>query len=288
MKKTFLTRLFTVLIIVTLLLSACGNSTTKNYDDLILQRAEEQLSTLPYVSGRTFSVEYSAVSDLYTVDINGTELKFNRPLKSSNSNKLEPSTGEELSKKEQKIVDSSKKLICSYIDNSNILQNKEAIKQFVNDIPTYVIDMDDGALYFNGKLFISIHSLDVICEWMITHELVHALADFTNGGVENEKYAYFIFNEALTDIITASMNPKIPNDALSGYINFHPVLYSYIGCFGEDAINAYFYGYESLIEKIGNKHELDFFVFSVENLNTNEYALVCINNSINHWRELEN
>lgn len=277
------TRLFTVFIMITLFLCGCSNSTTTNYDGAILQLAEQQINQFGYVPNRTYSVDY-ADNGLYVVDINGTEYQIQIP-SPSNSDKIVVMTGDELGTKEQKIWQNSKELIYSYIDSSNILQDKDEIKDFISNISAYIAEIDVPALYEDGKFFIGRNYVDATCEWMICHELVHAIADFTNGGVENERYAYNLFNEVMTDIITASMNPKLEEGVMSVYMDYSSIGYSFIGCFGEDALESYFYGYSDIIEIIGNEHELDFFVLSLDNAYSNEFAMICINNSINHWYE---
>lgn len=288
MKKIITTRLLAVFFIITLFVCGCGSNTTSTttYDDTILQMAQEHIEQWRYIPDRIYSVAYDAETEIYTIDVNGVKQQVIFP-SSADSNKIEAITGDRLSRKEQKILDSSKELIYSYVDESNILQNKDEIKNFISEIPAYVIDMEYPALYFNGKLFFGINYIDVICEWIAVHELVHALADFTNNGIENERYAYNVFNEVMTDIITSSMNPKLAEGIQSGYINYYPEIYTYIGCFEEEAIKAYFYGYSKIIETIGNEHELDFFVLSLENIYANELALICVNNSLSHWQELE-
>lgn len=266
-----------------LLLVGCS-TTTNSYDAQILNTAKEVINQWGYIPNRTYSVDFDG--SIYTVDINGSEQQILIPENSAESKKVDGSTlaKEEPDAKLARIVEDSKKLVSSYIEASDILKNKPDIVNYVSNIPTYVVEMEYVAMYDAGALYINTNHTHEASEWMIVHELVHAICEFTNGGIENERYPYNLFNEVMTDIITASMNPSSADGTMSGYAIYHEIGYAFIGCFGEKALSSYFYGYDSLVEELG--YELDFFVFSMENMEKNEIALICVNNSINHWQEI--
>ena len=82
--------------------------------------------------------------------------------------------------------------------------------------------------------------------------------------IEKETYAFDLFNEVITDLVTATMKPKIVNNALSGYSLYYDLLSPYLNLFGIESIEAYYYGYDSIYKKIG-KDEFDFFVLVIQN-----------------------
>ena len=271
-----------ILIFVPMLLfSGCRNTTS--YDVLILDNAKEVIEQWGYIPNRTYSVDFDG--SIYTVDINGNQQQIMVPESNENSGKIEAKNlvKEEISTELAAIVEESKELVYSYIETSEILQNKPDIVNYISDMQAYIVEMDDVAMYEDGAVYISKQYTYAASEWMIVHELIHAVCDFTNGGVENQRYPYNLFNEVMTDIITSSMNPSSAEGTMSGYVMYYDIGYAFIGCFGEKALSSYFYGYDSLVEELGD--ELDLFVFSMENMEKNEIALICVNNSINHWQE---
>lgn len=216
------------------------------------------------------------------MDINGDIRKIEIADKKENKKDSIKCIDIELSKTSKEIIESSFLLVKDYIANSTVLKDKETIMQELDKIEVKIAEYDEVAEYRDGTLYIGKDYVNVICEWMICHELMHALADITNGGVENEPYAYYQFNEGLTDFITYTLNPQIPEGYVSGYSQYYYYISLYIGCFEEKAIQAYFYGYDELWEKVG-KDEFDFFVFSFENMEKDKLGIVCINNFFNKW-----
>lgn len=271
------------LFLAILMLVGCSTTTNK-YDTQILNTAEKVINQWGYIPNRTYSVDFDG--SIYTVDINGSEQQIRIPENTDKSKKIEGSTlaKEELDPDLARLVKDSKDMVSSYVEASDILENKPDIVNYISNMPTYVVEMEYVAMYDAGALYINTNHTQDASEWMIVHELVHGICEFTNGGIENERYPYNLFNEVMTDIITASMNPSLAKGTMSGYAIYHEIGYAFIGCFGEKALTSYFYGYDSLVEELG--YELDFFVFSMENMEKNEIALICVNNAINHWQEV--
>ena len=99
--------------------------------------------------------------------------------------------------------------------------------------------------------------------------------------IENEEYAFNLFNEVLTDMITSTINPQIDKNIQSGYYLYYDLLYPYINLFGKDAIDAYFYGYDNIYKQI-EKEEFEFFVILIENFGE-ESSDVYYNNLMYKW-----
>lgn len=274
---------FIIALIAFLVLSGC-KEVSSDYEDSLLDMGAEALSNfrdeLSDVGERTYEVSYH--NGIYTININGNIQKVQKSTNTGNG--INPTNVENCtSKKIAKIVDTSKTLLEEYIKSSSVLKNKEELINDIQRIEPKMANLGDApAMYQDGNIYISRANEKDVCEWMVVHELVHGLAVITNGGIENEPYPYDLFNEAITDVITMAMNPEIKKGTLSGYLEYHEIALTYIGIFKEEAIKAYFYGYDSIWEEIG-KEEVDFFVLSVDNYYSNLVANACVNNSLLKW-----
>ena len=275
MKK--LKNFFIVVISMLMVLTGCSNTVEKNYDSITLENATKataesgfDFDSNPFVDGsRYFTVTRNSKNE-FGVDVNGTEMIIQFPSNASSSEYL-PSDVIELSSESAKIVTKSKELVYQYIDASTILKDKEAIKNYINSLnakEAIFADDDSVGAYFSYTddcIYINKDNSEFICEWMIVHELIHAVSYYThNCSIENEEYAFNLFNEILTDIITSSINPKTHSKIQSGYSLYYDLLYPYINLVGQSAIEAYFYGYEIIYNQIKTE-EFEFFVIVIEN-----------------------
>lgn len=276
-------KFFSSLLIIILLFSMCAcTASNKSYDNQIIELSNNMLEDWGLEEGRTFSVILDS-EDIYHIDINGYELLIKIE---DNRNKLQEKNN--IKECNLEVVEKAKTKLINYIEASNILKGKEELINYINNMPIKIADFsgeDTGAAeydYTKDIILINNLYLDSICEWMIVHELVHALCQKTNGGIENERYPYAVFNEVLTDIITASMNPCLTDGMVSGYLSYYQWIYLYLGCVGIDGIEAYFYGYDKILARIPEE-ELDIFVESMEKIDSIEDAIVIVCNCINDW-----
>jgi len=275
---------------ITLITTGCS---VKDYDGKILKEAATVTTELgfdskeenPFATGTRY-FEVTKTEEGYLVDVNGTEKRIQVP--EHHQAAYSPKEIADVTAKHQKIVISSKKLIYQYIDASKILKNKDDIKKYIDKIAVkeayYTPDNNVGAFYSHADntLYINKNASDAVSEWMITHELVHAMDFFTHDmDIDKETYAFNMFNEYITDIITAAMEPSLPNEVYSGYSFFYDLVYPYINIMGEEAIEAYFYGYDKVYQKLG-KNEFDFFVLVIENYGL-ENSIAYYNNLILRW-----
>ena len=291
MKK--LKGLLIIFLALVMLLTGCSNA-GKNYDATILKDACRVTSELGYDtvdnpfkdSSRYFEVVKTSNCE-FKVDVNGTEMLIQIPL-NSQSEEYVPTNIKPVSEKYSQIISKSKNLIYRYIDSSSILKDKDGLKNYIDTIDTkeaYFTDDNNVGAYFShtdSVLYINTNNTAYICEWMIVHEFVHAMSYYTHDfSINDEEYAFNRFNEIMTDIITFSLNPKIPDTVISGYSFYYSLVYPYINLFGKDAIEAYFYGYDSIYEKIDH-NEFHFFVIVIENYGE-ENSDVYYNNLILKW-----
>lgn len=270
-----------ILSIVILLVSITGCSAEQPmYEEKLLNIGKEALESWEVVPGRHYNVVKK--NGRYNVNINGDVYIIEQI--SAQEDKPLIREVEAPNPQVQKVYDTSLAMVKSYVNESTILKEKETINEKLSNLELKIAEMGEiVALYKDGAVYVGKNHLDVVCEWMICHELVHAIAEITNGGVENEPYAYNILNEVLTDIITSTLDPQMTQGYSSGYAKYYDFILLYIGCFEEKAFEAYYYGYHELWETVG-KDEFDIWVFSLEQLN-NELGLVCANNFLNKWGE---
>lgn len=277
-------KIFSILLVISIAISMCSCRSSKNIDDKIIEKSNELLEKWGLEEGRTFSVVLDD-QDIYHIDLNGYELlvsleepEYKEETNISNICECDSTVFE--------IVKKSKEIIINYIETSNILKDKEELKQYIINIPVKMADLsiDAAAIHeaISGNIFVNNHHREAVCEWMIVHELVHALCEKTNGGIENERYPLNMFNEVLTDIITAGMEPKITSGIESSYSIYYNWVYLYLGCVGIDGIEAYFYGYDEILKRIPEA-ELDIFVQAFEQVEHSEDAIIVVCNCINDW-----
>ena len=284
-------KIFSILLIISILFSMCACTASnekdddkiiKSSDDEIIQTSNIMLEEWGLEEGRTFSV-LKDIEEVYHIDINGEELLI----------KIQDNTREGYIKTNAKeynseVIEKARGKVIDYISNSNILKDKEELIEYINNVPFKAVDYqneEDTIAEYDLKedtVFINNNNLKLVCEWMVVHELIHALCQRTNEGAQNLRYPYATFNETLTDIITASMDPGIISGMQSGYTEYYQWIYLYLGCVGVNGIEAYFYGYDKILTQIPEE-ELDIFVESIEQIDSTENALVIVCNCINDW-----
>ena len=187
------------------------------------------------------------------------------------------------------IIESSRKKVDNYIETSSILIDKNNIENYINSLSIKAADFtDDSAVgaYFSADdsvIYVNNEISEYVCEWMVCHEYIHAIAYFTHGEINLDEvpYAYSLYNEVWTDLLASSMDPEINESIESYYKGFYTLLYPYINIFGDETIKSYFYGYDSMYQKT-SKSEFDFFVDVFENFGQ-QNSEVYYNNLILKW-----
>lgn len=178
----------------------------------------------------------------------------------------EQTTFVEFTKKEEKIIQSSRDLVCKYIQDSSVLTNKEWLIEKIQTIPFYKYSDSTHPEIISVMHTIGAHMIvgiycydkysEFYCEYFFVHELLHHLRYLTYGkDLTTTLYYATPFVEAMTDIITYTIEPKLFRNSnyQSGYIDFYPPIYTYLSIFGRDALEAYFYGYDEFFETNGGK-----------------------------------
>ena len=279
-----------------ILLTCTGCTAHTQYDTILLDTAAKVTTDLefndretnPFLGGnRVFTVDKISDYD-FSVDVNGTKMEIQLPDNTDSSPYLPTKVKDVSSNESKKIFSQSQKLIYDYIESSTILTDKTEIKSYISALKLkeaiFTEDIWVGA-YFSPEdntIYINKSNVSHICEWMIVHELVHAISYYTHGcDITKEAYAYDIFNEVLTDMITASLEPQVDSSIQSGYAMYYDLLYPYMNLLGAESIKAYFYGYDTVFKKI-NPDEFDFFVIVIENYGA-QNSDVYYNNLVWKW-----
>lgn len=278
MKKIF-SSLLTILMVV----SICSCSSNMNVDEDVIGSANSLFEMWDFEEGRTFSVVKND-QDIYHVDINGQELLFKVEKDYNIENAKSNIT--ECDSEVLEVVKASKDKVINYINDSKILKDKEELVNYINNIPVkmadFASDKEAEYDYESDSIFINNKHREDICEWAVAHEFICALSNKTNGGVQNERYPHSLFNEVLRHNIIVAMHLEIVDHCPSKYLGQYNYVRMYLACVGIDGIEAYFYGYDEILERIPEA-ELDIFVDALEQVDYNEDAVIIVCNCINEW-----
>ena len=257
-----------------------------DYDGVLLETAEIETTAFgfnfnsnPFSDGSRYFNVLKESEEKYSIDVNGDKLTVLISISDINLEYV-PTNISDITAQYSNIINTSRNLVFQYIDSSKVLKDKEGIKNYIEILPikeaSFTKDSGVGA-YFSFKdncIYINKDNSEYICEWMIVHEMIHAISFYTHDcSIEKEEYAFSLFNEVLTDILVSTINPEIVNNSISGYSPYYCLIYPYIYTFGTESIYAYFYGYENIYNKV-DKNEFEFFVTVIGNIqesNSNVY-----------------
>ena len=122
----------------------------------------------------------------YNITLNDKKITINViNKKNSNTSSSYESPVEISSNSVLKLISKSKKTVCNYIANSpNIFNNQEDAIKYIESLPFLQckINIENTlAFYEKGTIFIKENSEKQLCEWILVHELIHALSDFCQG-----------------------------------------------------------------------------------------------------------
>lgn len=290
------------LAMVTILATLTGCTIRSSYDERIINSAEKTWENLGYASvenpfekgDRKFEIKEEESEGKFEVNLDGTRSIILNEGKVQRG-EYSPKSIKPLDKREKSLYESSKEKVVEYIESSEILENKEEFKNFLDKVTirmaTYSEDELVGAYYDNktNTIFVNELSEDQVCEWMFTHELIHALAYKTHGESEYT-YMYTQFTEVMTDIITSSLDPELLEDELviSGYVPQYWLVYPIFTIFQDEALKGYWYGWEKFfIDEKLDKDEFDLYVLVVANYGQ-ENSEAYFNNLLLKWEAAAN
>ena len=264
------------------------------YDELIFEWGVDLIAD--FENSPNWVYDISKEGDLFVVNVNG-DIDLVVPDDENDTNiiiKNEKSLNND--RVLLNLLKRAKEKVCSYIDASNILQHKGTLKHNIEQISIVSADVENeynhSVICKNRKLYVPSENKISICEWDLVHALIHALADYTNGGMQ--EYCSSIFDEAMTDIIVCSISPYMSESYVNHYMMYYTNILEYVGIFREEAINAYFYGYNNLYDKYDQieKTDFDLFVYCFDRYYQNDknsnmlLSQMVVNNSLLEWWEM--
>lgn len=299
MKKKMFVAMTLAMVMILATLTGC--TIRSSYDERIIKSAERTWENLGYASvenpfktgDRSFEVKEEKEGK-FEVEIDGTRAIILNEGKVQRG-EYSPKSIKTLDKREKSLYESSKEKVVEYIESSEILENKEELKSFLDKVTirmaTYSEDELVGAYYDSegNTIYVNESSKEHVCEWMFTHELIHALAYKTHGESEYT-YMYTQFTEVMTDIITSSLDPELLEDELviSGYVPQYWLVYPIFTIFQDEALKGYWYGWEKFfIDEKLDKDEFDLYVLVVANYGQ-ENSEAYFNNLLLKWEAAAN
>lgn len=197
------------------------------------------------------------------------------------------------SKRYEIMIESARQHVIKFISDSTVFTDKEMLIEEIKNIPFYLyteaeyskLNLDAPAVYLQNAIYCDKNNEEFFCEFMFTHELIHHLRFLTNGkDGKMERYLYMNLDETLTDLITMSMNVKL--DYASGYSDYYIPVSRYLSIFKDDALKAYFYGYDDFFKKHGGKSfqiEHDCFAVVVESFTSSADNIIVADAICNSW-----
>lgn len=201
----------------------------------------------------------------------------------------------EFSKRQELIIESARNHVVKYIQDSRVLFEKEKLIEGIRSIPFYLYsestheilkDLDAPAIHSGNAIYCNQEYEDYFCEWICTHELFHHLRYLTCGSFSSERYYAMMLDETITDLLTASTSPNTFSSGhyINGYEGYYEPVNKYLATFGEDALYAYFYGYNEFFgSNTTFKTEHDAFVFALEHYGKNIGPTACCETLIKYW-----
>lgn len=207
----------------------------------------------------------------------------------------EETTLEEFSNREELIIESARDHVVKYIQDSRVLTEKEKLIAGIKSIPFYLYsestheilkDLDAPAIHCGNAIYCNQKYEDYFCEWIFVHELFHHLRYLTSGSFSSERYYALYLDETITDLLTASTNPKTFSSIsyINGYEAYHEPVNKYLATFGENALSAYFYGYGEFFASYDTfQIEHDAFAFALQHYGKDIGPTACCEALIKHW-----
>ncbi len=271
----------TICCLVTLVLIACAGTffgyqyyinsgSTTNIDESIdFEQNFIDLYSTPFVPEGTYRIEsivlngFDPVEGMETYDVFtnfssspfpfGIDLSFQEVIENCPSPSEENTKFVQFSKKEQKMIESARKLVVQYVKNSDIFKDKDELIESVQTVPFYLYKESDleslnvewvpaqtqgTGIYCNKQYDFS------FSEAMFVHELIHHIRYQTNH-TTSPTYSGTMYDETLVEMITDSINPKDHTNTQVEYDLFAYPMTQYLSLFGaEEVLTAFFYGYD--------------------------------------------
>lgn len=289
MCKKIVASIMVWLMTVTMLLTPAYAISIPYKDSFLLEAGERYLKTnYDQFHTRSFSVEESE-GGMLKVDVDGHGVYYIEKMNTKSMPSEFIIEGESFSTKEEKTIISGKEKVVSFIQNTSFVEeaDKEELIYKIENTTFHLAEFGDNdkwavAIYKEGKVYVNKRDYS-ITEWLVVHELIHALKDYLDGECWLETGRFI---EGMTDVITAEIIGDPFKKLKSGYVFFHQFAYSYIGVFGFEGVKSFLYG--TLDEELEiPRKEYELFIYCINNANDEEYGTLCqylVYNCLENWR----
>lgn len=194
-----------------------------------------------------------------------------------------------LSKEQEENFKRAKEVAVNYINESDVIKDKESCRKFVEDTKILNVKFTDeeycnmAMVTCNNTIYLNENLQEYFCEYMYLHELIHVISNFTNAGTKYEFSSYRAskINEATTDLIALELakENEIKVEYGSDYGAYYEYAYYLIAKY--DFLQTYFYsdGYDSMIRKLG-KDKLDVYFLMVNYIEDTQDIICYIINEL--------
>lgn len=188
-----------------------------------------------------------------------------------------------LSTEQEENFKRAKEVAVNYINESDIIKDKESCRKFVEDTKILNVKFTDeeycntAMVTCNNTIYLNENLYEYFSEYLYLHELIHVISNSTNKGTKYECSSYRAskINEATTDLIALELVKE--NEMQIKYESNYGVYYqfAYYLIAKYDFLQTYFYsdGYDSMISKLG-KDKVDVY-FLMVNYIEDTYDIIC-------------
>lgn len=238
----------------------------------------EPIYALEYVAMKNSNEFYDAFS--YRVKIQNYEYEqlFESGLFVGNASTYDGIYDEtefdEFSEHQIKMIDAARNHVVKYIDDSNVLRDKEILIEAIKSVPFHLYTgttneelsevIDAPAVHVGSSIFCNKEYDEFFSVYMLTHELFHHLRYLTNGANFSElTYVGTMYDEGITDFLTLSTGLESPiiKGYACGYEYLHNVIGEYLNIFGEKALEGFFYGTEEFFDSFYTNFQAEHHAF---------------------------
>ena len=194
----------------------------------------------------------------------------------------------------------AKKMICEYVNSSNIIvdEDKEKIIDEIANLKVHYINIDENDIRHDGAIMMT-HGKEIFVNsyfpaefytsHTFLHEMVHVVSNITSEGspYENSYYNSTKVSEAITEIIAREILYVCghEDELVEGIIYEYDFGFAFALLGRYDVLQAYFYPdlYDEILKNV-DKKAFDFFYVAVNSL---EYEFKAADNRIYYiWEQI--
>lgn len=280
----------------------------ENYEEILFENAKYGDESSKVIMDESIRLKYIELCTLETgedyyhfelvnYDPQGFLIGENKGDDIEYENVHEVTTLKDFSKRHNLMIESAREKVVKFIEDSTVLADKENLIERIKNVPIYQykssehekLNIDSApAIHVGSAIYCNYKYREFFCEHMFVHELIHHLRYLTMGEkLSNLTYYATKFDEGVTDVIAVSMNPRSLDSInyANGYEELHPLIHEYFNVFGEEALRAYFYGYDAFFASMtpSFKTEHEAFVVAFEKYLEIMEGMAACEALVNYW-----